>query len=103
MLLLPFDSTYIKPIDTYEMELGLTIFFLVFVCFVSIFTLFSVYVFACLGVLSISLGMTILFGGLLREPYASHFAYSWKFQGACKTMWTTAMEMDLEGEENDGH
>ena len=78
-------------------------FFFVCTCSVSIFTLFSIFVLACLGVLSISFGMTFLFGVLLREPHESHFAYSWKFQDACKTMWTTIMEIDLDGEEDDGH
>ena len=78
------------------------LFFFICTCSVSIFTLFSIFVLAFLGVLSISFGITILFGVLLREPHASHFAYSWKFQDACKTMWTTTMEIDLEGGKDDG-
>ena len=49
------------------------------------------------------LSMAILIGVLLREPHVSHVAYSWKFLGASKPMRTTAMEMDSEDEENDGH
>ena len=86
MLLFPFDSTCIQSIDTYEMDPGLTIFFLVCTFSISIFTFFSVSVLECLGVLITSFGMTILFGVLMRESYASHFAYNWKFQDACKIM-----------------
>ena len=73
------------------------------VCYVSIFTLFYVFCFGVLGVLSVSFRPTVLVRVLLRGPHVSHFAYSWKFQGVYKTTWIAAMEMDSEDEENDGH
>ena len=57
MLLLSFDSAYIQPIDLYEMELGLTIFFL-FIHALFFFTFFSISgIFLVLG---ITFGLTIL-------------------------------------------
>ena len=86
MLLLPFDSTCIQSINTYEMDPGLTILFSrLYILYFYFYSLLC-FCFGMLGVLSTSFGMTILFGVLMRESYASHFAYNWKFQDACKIM-----------------
>ena len=53
MLWLSFDSIYIKPIDLYEMELGLTVFFRLYMLYFSslspLFLLFLECWVSCLG------------------------------------------------------
>ena len=62
MLLLPLDSTYIQPIDLYEMKLGLTVLSLfVHALFFFIFS----HVSSIFGILGIMSELAILFGVLM--------------------------------------
>ena len=65
MLLFPFDSTYIQPIDIYEIKLDLTVLFL-FVHALFLFVLSPLF-FGMFGVLGITFGLAILVGVLLRK------------------------------------